>query len=129
MTTASKRPLKLFYCYAREDKALRDELDLHLSSLKRQKNILSWSDRELLPGVDWEKEIDHQLNSAHIILLLISSHFMASEYCYGIEMQRALERHDAGTARVLPILLRPVDWTEAPFSKLQMLPTDAKPVT
>lgn len=128
MSEATKL-LKLFYCYAREDKALRDELDRHLSSLKRQKNILSWSDRELLPGVDWEKEIDHQLNSADFILLLISSHFMASEYCYGTEMQRALERHAAGTARVLPILLRPVDWTEAPFSRLQMLPSDAKPVT
>jgi tetratricopeptide (TPR) repeat protein len=121
--------LKLFYCYAREDRALRDELDLHLSGLKRQRYITSWSDREIAPGVEWEKEIDTHLNTADIILLLVSPHFMASDYCYGVEMERALQRHQTGTARVIPIVMRPVDWHGAPFSTLQMLPTDAKPIT
>ncbi|HWS85187.1 MAG TPA: TIR domain-containing protein [Ktedonobacteraceae bacterium] len=129
MTTQSTKSLKLFYCYAREDKALRDELDKHLSGLKREYHIASWSDGEIIPGTEWQKEIDTQLNTANIILLLISAHFMASDYCYGIEMKRALERHEAGTARVIPIILRPVYWENAPFSKLQVLPTDAKPVS
>ncbi len=129
MTTESQKPLKLFYCYAREDKALRNELDVHLSSLKRQNLLTSWYDGELSPGSEWEKEIDTQLSAAHIILLLVTPHFMASNYCYGIEMKRALERHKAGTARVIPIILRRTFWEGAPFSKLQVLPTDAKPVT
>lgn len=129
MSTAAPKQLKLFYCYAREDKVYRDELDRHLSSLKRSQQIASWSDREISPGTEWESAIDRELNTAHIILLLVSAHFMDSEYCYGKEMKRALERHEAGKARIVPILLRSVDWEDAPFSKLQILPTDAKPVS
>ncbi len=129
MSTETKKEIKLFYCYARKDKALRDELETHLSPLKRQYPLTNWSDREISPGEDWEQAIDRHLSTAHLILLLISPDFMASNYCYGKEMQRALERHEAGTCRVIPILLRPVYWEEAPFGKLQMLPTDAKPIT
>src|SRR6266567_7220719 len=105
MAAEPTKQLKLFYCYAREDKALRDELDNHLSLLKRQHEITSWSDREISPGTVWKEEIDAQLNSAHIILLLVSASFLASDYCYGVEMKRALERHATGTARVIPIIL------------------------
>lgn len=118
MVAVPSKKFRLFYCYAREDKAFRDELDRHLSLLKRQMQITSWSDREIGVGKEWEKEIDAQLNAADIIILLISLHFMASEYCYGIEMQRALARHKAGTARVLPVIIRRVYWEDAPFSKL-----------
>ncbi|MBA2680431.1 MAG: TIR domain-containing protein [Ktedonobacteraceae bacterium] len=127
-TASTPKSLKLFYCYARADKANRDELDNHLSNLKRSHQIASWSDREISPGVEWETAIDKELNTAHIILLLVSSSFMSSDYCYGVEMKRALERHKAGKARVVPILLRTVDWEDAPFSKLQVLPANAKPI-
>src|SRR5450755_1149141 len=129
MTTQSTRPLRLFYCYAREDKALRDELDIHLSSLKRQNLVTSWYDGEIGPGTEWEKEIDIQLRNADIILLLVTPHFLASDYCYDTEMKRALEQHQAGTVRVIPVILRRTFWQDAPFSSFQSLPTDAKPVT
>src|SRR5947209_13807632 len=129
MADTSKQEIKLFYCYAREDKLLRDELEKHLSWLKRQYKLNNWHDREILPGEEWEQAIDKHLNTAHIILLLVSPDFMASDYCYSKEMQRALERHKAGTCRVIPILLRPTYWKDAPFSTLQLLPTDAKPIT
>lgn len=64
--------------------------------------------------------------TADIILLLISSSFMASQYCYSIEMKRAIQRHESGKAIVIPILIRPVDWKNAPFGKLQCLPSNAK---
>jgi serine/threonine protein phosphatase PrpC len=129
MTDESKEPLKLFYCYAREDKILRDELDVHLASLKRQNLITSWYDGEISPGANWKKKIDTQLREAHLILLLITPHFMASDYCYGIEMKRALERHEIGTARVIPIIMRRTYlWENAPFGPIQALPADAKPV-
>jgi hypothetical protein len=68
------------------------------------------------------------LDTAQIILLLISPEFMASEYCYSVEMKRAMERHECGKARVIPIILRHTSWQLAPFGKLQPLPTRAKPV-
>ncbi len=129
MTTNSGEPLKLLYCYAHEDKALRDELDAHLAIMKRQKLLEVWYDRQIMPGTKWEQVIDKNLTSAHIILLLVSAPFLNSDYCYGIEMQKALQRDAEGIARVVPIILRPVDWEDAPFSTLQVLPTGAKPVT
>jgi type I restriction-modification system DNA methylase subunit len=123
------RPLELFYSYAREDETLRNQLDRHLAMLKRQGLIREWYDRDISAGRLWVQQIDEHLKSADIILLLISSAFIASDYCYGVEMQQALRRHDAGEARVVPIILRSCDWKAAPFGKLQALPRDARPVT
>jgi hypothetical protein len=109
--------INIFYCYAQEDRALRDELDKHLAIMKRQDQITGWYDQNISPGKQWEDEISSHLNTANIILLLISPDFMHSDYCYSVEMQRALQRHNAGDARVIPIILRPVDWENAPFSK------------
>src|SRR5215831_602640 len=121
--------LTLFYSYAHEDERLRKQLETHLSLMHKQGIIAEWYDRKIVPGSDWSQEIDAHLNSASIILLLVSSDFLASEYCYGIEMQRALERHKNGEAQVVPIILRPVDWDGAPFAHLQCLPRDGKAVT
>jgi Leucine-rich repeat (LRR) protein len=123
------QPIKIFYCYAHEDKDLRDRIDKHLGVLTRLGRIVGWYDREIQAGTEWEREIEGNLNTANIILLLVSADFVASDYCYGVEMQKALEMHEKGRARVLPILLRPVDWRGAPFAKLQLLPSGAKPIT
>ena len=79
--------------------------------------------------MEWEKELHKHLESADIILLLISSDFMSSDYCYSTEMRRALARHDEGGAQVIPILLRSIFWQNAPFAKLQVIPTNARQVT
>ena len=128
MVDESTQPLKLFYCYVYADRALRDELDIYLSVLKHQNLIVCWSDMEISPGVERENAIDIQLSAAHLILLLVTPDFLASDYCYGIEMKRALERHKAGNARVIPIILRQTYWKQTPFSTLQVLPTNAKPI-
>lgn len=121
-------PVEIFCCYAREDEAWLHKLETHLSLLKRQGLISLWYDRLIAPGTGWAKAIDTHLETASVILLLVSSDFFSSDYCYGIEMKRALEREAAGEARVIPILMRPVDWKCAPFAHLQVLPTDAKPI-
>lgn len=123
------KPIEVFISYSHKDDELREELVTHLANLKRQKKITAWHDRAIEAGEEWEAQIKGKLESAQIILLLISPPFMASEYCYDIELQRAIERHDAGNARVIPIILRPCDWKGSPFSKLQALPKDAKPIT
>lgn len=125
----SLRPIELFYCYARKDRDLRDELDAHLTGLRRSGLVTTWHDGEIVAGTAWEEEIETHLNTADIILLLVSPEFIRSDYCYSKEMKSALERHHAKKARVVPILLRPVDWTGTPFSQLQMIPTDALPIT
>jgi TIR domain len=123
-------PVELFFSYSHKDEKLRDKLEPHLAMLKRDKVIKSWHDRKISAGTEWAKAIDDHLNSADIILLLISADFLASDYCYDIELARAMERHEAGEARVIPIILKAVDnWYGAPFGKLQAFPKDAKPVT
>ena len=122
-------PLTLFYSYASEDELLCRELEKHLSLLQRRGIITGWHKRNIVAGADWKETIDSQLDHALLILLLITPDFLASDYCYGIEMQRAMERHDARLARVIPILLRPVDWHEAHFAHLQCLPHNEQPVT
>jgi TIR domain len=122
-------PIKVFISYSHRDDELKDTLITHLANLKRQKKIAAWQDRAIEGGQEWEAQIKQQLESAQIILLLISPDFMASDYCYDVEMERAITRHDAGTARVIPVILRPCDWKDSPFSKLQALPKEAKAVT
>ncbi|MEA5449842.1 COR domain-containing protein [Leptolyngbya sp. CCNP1308] len=130
-TTAMDRhsqALRLFFSYSHKDDLLREQLETHLKLLQRQGLIQPWHDRRILPGDDWAGEIDDNLNRADIILLLVSADFIASDYCYDIEMNRAMERHEAGDARVIPIILRPVDWRGTPFNKLSWLPQNGEPV-
>ena len=96
------KPVEVFFSYAHEDEPLRKELEKHLSLLRRQGLITGWHDRLIAPGTDWARAIDEHLQQASIILLLVSADFLASDYCYGIEMERALQRHQTKQARVLP---------------------------
>lgn len=122
-------PLEVFCCYAREDQAMLEQLKKHLAPLQRQGQITIWSDTNIDAGVEWERELHQHLESADIILLMISPDFISSDYCYSTEMSRAIQRHNQGSARVIPVLLRPTFWQNAPFAKLQMVPADAEPVT
>jgi CheY-like chemotaxis protein len=126
---SSAKVVELFYAYSHKDETLRDHLEDHLSILRHEGVIINWHDRKIMPGSEWDNVIDEHLESSDIILLLVSANFLASRYCYGVEMQRALQRHDAAQARVIPVILRDVDWRGAPFGKLQALPKDAKPIT
>ncbi len=122
------KALKLFYSYSHKDELLRDALETHLKLLEREGIIKSWHDRKIVAGSEWKGAIDEDLKQADIILLLISADFIASDYSYDIEMARALERHERGEARVIPVIVRPTDWKSAPFARLQVLPKDGKAV-
>ena len=128
-TPSELQPAKLFYSYSHRDEGLRNELETHLTLLHRQGLIEPWSDRDIEAGDEWKRKIDDNLERADIILLLVSADFIASEYCYEIEMKRALERHEKKEARVIPVIVRDVNWRTAPFGKLQALPGDALAVT
>jgi hypothetical protein len=121
--------LRVFLSYSHRDERLRQELRKHLSPLRRSGLIRDWHDRELTPGCDFESEIDSYLQNADLVLLLVTPDFIASDYCYEKELLRAVKRHQIGETHVVPLILRPVDWTGTPLGKLQALPRDGRPVT
>ncbi len=124
----SSQPLSVFISYSHRDETLKQELEDHLALLKRQGKINPWQDRQIEAGTEWNDQILTALDNADIILLLVSPRFMNSDFCYGKEMERAMDRHRNGNARVIPIILTPTDWKGAPFDRLQVLPKDGKPV-
>lgn len=121
--------LRLFFSYSHRDEQFRDELEVHLSPLKREGIIATWHDRRIAAGDEFDRAISDELETADIILLLVSPYFLASDYCHDVELRRALERHSAGQARVIPVILQPCDWKNAPFGKLLAVPTDGKPIS
>jgi internalin A len=129
LVASLKKPVSIVFSYSHKDEALRDQLAAHLKILERNQVISSWHDRKILSGDEWKDEIDTNFQRADLILLLASADFIASDYCFEIEMKGALERHKKKEASVIPVIIRPCRWQSAPFGKLQALPKDGKPVT
>jgi formylglycine-generating enzyme required for sulfatase activity len=123
--------ISVFISYSRKDKDLLDSFIIHLAGLVNTGQITPWHDQAIEAGSEWEPILLHQLNTAKIIILLISANFIDSEYCYGKELKLAIKRHDAGEAHVIPVILKPCLWNlpKILFSKLNVLPNDALPVT
>lgn len=121
-------PAKVFISYAHADETLRDRLGVHLKPMIREGLIDPWHDRQLLPGADFANEIDENLEAADLILFLASPDSLASEYCYEIELTRALQRHEAGEAKAVSIILDHCGWKHTPLAKFVVLPKDGKPV-
>jgi len=121
--------LTVFFSYSHKDETYRDQLEVHLAPLKRQGIIDTWHDRRVDAGGEILNEISESLENADIILLLVSPDFIASEYCYEVEMSRAMALHEQGKARVIPVILRPCEWQDMPFGKLLAMPTDGMPIS
>jgi len=122
--------MKVFMSYSHRDEEVRDRLHVHLAGMKREELIEAWYDREILGGDDFDQVISDQLEDADLFLLLITPDFINSNYCIERELSRALERHHAGTARVIPIIAEPCDWKSLPSLKgLKALPKDGKPIS
>ena len=110
--------VRIFISYAHEDEALKNELDKYLKVLRRSGKIAVWQDRQLLAGDEWNATILRELAQANLILLLVSVDFNASDFIWDKELAAAMQRHDDGTARVVPIILRPCQWSSLPYAKL-----------
>lgn len=129
MPNESQSGARIFISYAHEDEDLKEELDKHLKVLKRSSKVEVWSDRQLAAGQEWDDSIMSELRRANIILLLISVDFNASDFIWDKELAVAMERHQEGTSRVVPIILRKCNWEGLPYAALQALPRRARPVT
>lgn len=123
------KALTIFLSYSHKDEELKEQLDAHLASLKRNNLIKTWNDRAIVVGDEWDSVIKKQLEESDIILLLVSANFIASDYIWKVEITEAMKRHDNKEVVVVPIFIKPCDWKDMPFSKLQGLPRDAVPVT
>jgi hypothetical protein len=119
----------VFLSYSHVDEAMRDQLEVQLSMLKRQGIVEVWHDRRIGAGQEIDGSISRNLEDADVVLLLVSPNFLASDYCYDKEMTRAMERHESGDAIVIPVILRACDWHHAPFGKLNATPPDGKPIS
>lgn len=122
-------PFRLMCSYSHKDEQLWEELKEHLSPLQRQGLLKVWYDRAIAAGDEWEDQIFQELANADIIILLVSASFIASDFCFRDELTAAIDRHKAGQCKVIPIIVRPVDWKKMSFARLQALPKDGKPVT
>ena len=122
-------PAKVFISYCHMDKSLKEELIKHLSPLERLGLIEIWTDLEIKPGDEWDKEISKNIESADIVLLLISIDFINSKYCYDVELEQAISRFQDEGMRIVPVILRPCMWKHTSFAKFQALPSEAKAVT
>jgi hypothetical protein len=125
--------ISVFISYSRKDEALMRELEGHLKPLQRSGLVDSWHDGYIAPGEEWEPTLKAHLETAQIILLLISVDFINSGYCYDVELSKAISRHQTGDAHVIPIILRHCLWQQTPvgemkLGELQALPKDARPV-
>src|SRR5277367_105605 len=116
---------RVFYSYSHIDAELRQKLGTYLAPLRHQKKIEEWHDRKIKPGDNWDAEIGASIEAAHLILLLLSAEFLDSDYCFGVEVEKALTRLKRGDVKVVPILLRPCLWKQSRFSELQIMPRDA----
>jgi internalin A len=128
-TQSAPRSVRVAFSYSHKDEELRDRLETHLKFLQRQGFIATWHDRKIMAGDTWKDAIDDNFKRADLILLLVSADFIASDYCYQIEMRTALEREVRRETAVIPVILRACNWENAPFGKLRALPNDGKAVT
>jgi hypothetical protein len=120
--------IALYFSYADEDTALLTQLQKQLIMLKRSGLITMWYRDRFRVGKDKDAEQANYINKAHIILLLISPHFLADEYTYS-EATRAMQRSEAEDVIVIPIIWRPTtDWQRAAFGRLQSLPRTSKAI-
>ena len=117
------------YSHAKPDEALRAAFAKSMSPWIRKKVVQIWHDGRNLAGDDWASNIDEHLNSADVVVLLVSPDFLSSDFCYEKEMGRALERMKKSETLVVPIIVRPCSWKETPLAEIQVLPEKGKPVT
>ena len=126
--TFIKERLRVFISYSHKDEDIKDKLDAHLAFLKRDERIVTWNDRKILAGQEWDLKIKEELDHADLILLLISANFIASDYIWKFELTKAIERNNSGMAIVIPIFCKPCNFENMPFAKIQGLPKSSTPI-
>lgn len=124
----SVKGVKIFISYAHEDEEFKEGIERHLSGLKESGLIHTWHDRQIKPGELWDEEIKGNLEDCKIILMLVSSYFMQSNYIQDVEIKRALDRSDRNELTIIPIIVRPCDFSSLYISRFHSLPKNTNPI-
>ena len=120
---------KVYIGYATADRHLGEALAKHLRPLKLAGELETWHASEVPAGEDWQAEALRQLEIAELIVFLVSPDFFDSRRCWERELPRALKRHEAGEARVIPVIARACQWQPTPLGNLKPLPLDGRVIT
>jgi TIR domain/Effector-associated domain 11 len=128
-TQNTSKSVKVFISYSKKDNELREELATHLASLRRRNKATIWDDRHIIGGELWDETIKSKLQESNIILFLVSANFIATDYIWDYEIPIAEEQRRKGESRVIPIILKPCQWTKLDFAKQQALPSKGLPIS
>lgn len=115
---------EVFISYAHDNLDEREELIKHLTVLKRQGLISNWSDKKLIGGEIWDKVIKKKLDDADIVLFLVSSEFLASDYINNVEVEETIKKYHENTVQVFPIILNNCMWEQTKLNSFQAVPSD-----
>ncbi len=129
MDKKQEKTINIFIAYSRKDESYLKKILNFLKPVGRRYDLNIWYDGEISPGSIWDEEIKKHIHQADIILLLVSADSLASEYFYEQEVKNALFKHRDGNVKLIPIILRECLWEDAPFSNIQVLPKDGKPIS
>ncbi|MBC7777028.1 MAG: toll/interleukin-1 receptor domain-containing protein [Phycisphaerae bacterium] len=119
--------MKIFISYSKHDLAHKDTLLKHLSGLRDR--IITWHDRDILAGEDWDKSIKTALMEADVVLYLVTHHSIATEYIYQVELPLIAQRCEDKQCRLIPVIVDYCDWTELDFAKFNALPEKGISIT
>ena len=127
LDSGDKKKHRVFFSYSHKDEVYRDELEVHFANLKRSGYVETWHDRKILPGQDWDNKIKEQLENADIVLMLISPHFIHSDYIWNEELKIIKERKKNKDGIIdIPILLHPCDLEGLEIMDNQATPNDMR---
>jgi len=110
-TGASKHA---FVSYSHRDKRWLERVADHLRPLERDGRLVLWSDQKIRPGTDWRAEIADALQNCSCAVLLVSSHFLASDFCVNDELPVLLDAAAMHGLSIFPVILSPCHLESSP---------------
>ena len=121
--------MKAFISYSHHDEHYLERLKIHLTPMRREKRITDWADKDIYAGSDLDSSISDELENSDLFIALISPDYLASNYCYEKEFDKAMAMQEAGRLTIVPVILQPCEWKITPFGKMKALPKDGKAVS
>ena len=120
----------VFISYSHKDEEWKDSLVTHLGVLQSQGLLDLWDDRRIGAGEDWHQEIQEAMAAASVAVLLVSAHFLTSQFILGEEVPCLLKRRDKEGLHIFPVIVKPCAWqTVGWLSRMQARPKDGRPLS
>lgn len=122
-------PLRVFISYSHKDDSILERLRVHLAMLEREGAVEAWDDHEIRAGDNVDTTIADAQDASTIFMPIVSPDFLASDYCYELEMKTALDKAASGKMTVFPVIAEPCDWLASPLRQFKAAPKNGKPIS